>query len=216
MPSAKRDAEGARVSAPRAVGVGLAVGAAFAALGGCTATQPGQANAAAPGPTSAYRAPTNDPAAASLPPRPKDVPVAGVDPCALITAGQRAGLGVTAGVPGPPAVHGGRTCEYRFTGAVPGAVFTVAAVADAGIQTWLDPTLADNVRPASVGGFPALDITTKGTDLLQGCTTAVSVANGQMITVQLGLPPRGTTTAQSCARTNQVAAAALTTVQTLK
>jgi len=67
-----------------------------------------------------------------------------------------------------------------------------------------------------VSGFPALDITLRPPDLLQGCTTAVSVANGQMFTVNLGQPAKGTTTAQSCAKTEEVAGAVLATAQTLK
>jgi len=70
----------------------------------------------------------------------------------------------------------------------------------AGIQRYLDPNLADVIKAVSVNGFPALDITLKPPDLLQGCTTAVSMANGQMFTVNLGQPAGGTTTTQSCAR----------------
>lgn len=214
-----------RVGAPRGFGPGPAVDRMVAvvvsavvagALTACTTAEPGSAGAA--GTPSTYRAPTNDPGSVTLPPRPRDVPVRGVDPCTLLTAAQRPGLGVLAGTPGQAATQfpGATTCDYRSSDGTPGAVFAVSTVTGAGVAAWLDPTLADNVRQVSVGGFPALDATTKGTDLLHGCTTAVSVATGQMLTVQWGLPPRGTTTAQSCARTEQVAGAAMTTLQTAK
>jgi hypothetical protein len=42
------------------------------------------------------------------------------------------------------------------------------------------------------------------------------VANGQMFVVDLGQPARGTTTAKSCARTEQVADAVLATATSRK
>jgi hypothetical protein len=192
----------------------LAVGTAVTmmALAGCTTTQAGQATPAG----SAYQVPTNGAGAISLPPRPSDIPLTGVQPCTLLTPGQQTTLGVTAGVPGPPVqlLDNSPTCNFRFADRT--AEYTVAVDTVAGIQRYLDPALADVIKPVSVNGFPALDITVKPPDLLQGCTTAVSVANGQMFTVDLGQPARGTTTVQSCARTEQVAAAVLATAQTRK
>jgi hypothetical protein len=195
----------------------LAVGTAVTmmALGGCTTTQAGQATpAGAASPT--YQVPTNGAGAISLPPRPSDVPLTGVDPCTLLSTAQRTTLGVIPGVPGPPVqlLDNSPTCNFRFVDRT--AEYTVAVDTVAGIQRYLDPALADVIKPVSVNGFPALDITLKPPDLLQGCTTAVSVANGQMFTVELGQPARGTTTTQSCARTEQVAAAVLATAQTRK
>lgn len=186
-------------------------------LAACTSQQPGRATAAA-GVSSGYQAPTNGAAGISLPPRPSDLSLTGVDPCSLLTTAQQGGLGVRAGVPGPPAqlADNSPTCDFRFADHTPGAEYNVAVDTTEGIQLYLDPTLADDVRPVSVAGFPALDITLKPPDLLQGCTTAVSVASGQMFMVDLGEPARGTTIAQSCARTEQVAAAVLATAKTLK
>lgn len=194
----------------------LAVGTAVTmmALAGCTTSQAGQATPA----TSIYRVPTNGAGAISLPPRPSDIPLTGVDPCTLLTPAQQTTLGVTAGVPGLPAqlLDNSPTCNYRFADHTPGAEYTVAVDTVAGIQRYLDPNLADVIKAVSVNGFPALDITLRPPDLLQGCTTAVSVANGQMFTVNLGQPAGGTTTTQSCARTEQVAAAVLAAAQTRK
>jgi hypothetical protein len=198
-----------------AVAVGTAV--TMTVLAGCTTTQAGQAKpAGAASPT--YQVPTNGAGAITLPPRPSDVPLTGVDPCTLLTPAQQTTLDVTAGVPGLPAqlVDNSPTCNFRFADHTPGAEYTVAVDTVAGIQRYLDPALADIVKPVSVNGFPAVDSTLRPPDLLQGCTTAVSVANGQMFTVDLGQPARGTTTAQSCARTEQVAAAVLATAQTRK
>jgi hypothetical protein len=187
------------------------------ALAGCTTAQGGTAAPAdaRPRPTT-YQAPANGAVGVTLPPRPADVPLTGADPCALLTATQRKQLGVAQGVKGLPAqlVNNSPTCNFRLTGGLPGPEFNVAVDTTEGIQLFLNPQLANTVRQVSVHEFPALDITLKAPDLLQGCTTAVSVASGQMIVVNLGQPSSGTTTAQSCARTEQVAGAVLTTART--
>ncbi len=185
----------------------------MAVLAGCTATQPGQATATRRAPARTRRTPAVV-VEIALPPRPSDVPLAGMDPCSLLTAAQQAVLGVEAGRPGLPAqlADNSPTCNFRFADGTPGAEYNVAVDTTEGVQLYLDPNLAADVRQVSVGDFPALDVTLKAPDLLQGCTTAVSVANGQMFMVNLGQPPRGTTTAQSCAMTEKVAGAVLTTV----
>jgi hypothetical protein len=189
------------------------------AVAGCTTTQVGTPSAAGPAAprTSTYHAPTNGSAAISLPPRPADVPLTGVNPCSLLNAAQRGALGVIPGRPGLPAqlADNSPTCNYQLTDPLAGE-YNVAVDARSGIQLYLGPNLAADVRQVSVGGFPAVDVTLKPPDLLQGCTTVVSVANSQMFMVDFGQPPRGTTTAQSCARTETVADAVLTTARTLK
>lgn len=188
-------------------------------VAGCTSVAQGTATAAARVSTGpGYQAPTNGSAGISLPPRPTDVPLAGINPCSLLTRAQQATLGVDAGVTGLPAqlADNSPTCNFRFADNTPGAEYNVAVDTTEGIQLYLDPTVAANVRQVSVAGFPALDITLKPPDLLQGCTTAVSVADGQMFMVDLGAPPRGTTTAGSCASTERVAGAVLATAKTLK
>lgn len=186
------------------------------AISGCTTTQGGNAIPAAH--RSTYQVPTNGAGTITLPPRPHDVSLAGVNPCSLLTPAQQTTLAVTAGRPGPPAqlANNSPTCDFRFADHTPGAEYSIAVDTAEGIQLYLDPMLADVIEPATVSGFPALDITLRPPDLLQGCTTAVSVANGQMFTVNLGQPARGTTTAQSCAKTEEVAGAVLATAQTPK
>jgi hypothetical protein len=191
----------------------------MATLAGCTTTQQGAATVApSAGPPSTYQAPTDAVSDIALPPRPTDIPLTGVDPCSLLTPAQRATLGVAPGGKGLPAqlADNSPTCNFRFADGTPGAEYNVAVDTVEGIQLYLNPSLAANVTQVSVGEFPALDITLKAPDLLQGCTTAVSVANSQMFMVNLGQPARGTTTAQSCAMTEKVAAAVLTTARTLK
>jgi hypothetical protein len=190
----------------------------MATVAGCTTQAPGSpVSTLGPGPrASTYQPPVDGASDIQLPPRPSDVPLAGVDPCALLTAPQRTQLGVLAGQPGLPAqlADNSPTCNFRFADGTPGAEYNVAVDTTEGIQLYLNPSLAADVRQVSVGDFPALDVTLKAPDLLQGCSTAVSVANGQMFVVNLGQPPSGTTTAQSCASTEKVAAAVLSTART--
>ena len=195
----------------------MAVGMAAIAVTGCASTQTGRATPADPVSTP-YQVPTNDAANITLPPRPRDVPLTGVAPCTLLTEAQQAILAVGKGVPGPAAQleNNSPTCDFPFADHTPGAEYSIAVDTTTGIQLYLDPSLAVQLRQVTVNGFPALDITLRPPDLLQGCTTAVSVANGQMFTVNLGQPARGATTAQSCAKTEQVAGAVLATAQTLK
>jgi hypothetical protein len=189
----------------------------MATVAGCTSAQPGTATLPPPAThASSYPVPTNGGSDIALPPRPSDVPLAGVDPCSLLTAAQQARFGVLPGQPGLPAqlADNSPTCNFRFADGTPGAEYNVAVDTTEGIQLYLNPSLAAEVRQVSVGEFPAVDITLRAPDLLQGCTTAVSVANGQMFMVNLGQPPRGTTTAQSCALTEKVAGAVLATART--
>jgi hypothetical protein len=192
----------------------------MAAIAGCTTAQGGTATTAGQPPpgASAVPAPPDGPARITLPPRPVDVPLTGVDPCSLLTARQRGTLGLATGAHGLPdqLADNSPTCNFRLADPTSGVEYDVAVDTRNGIQLFLDPHLAANVRQVSVAGFPALDITLKPPDLLQGCTTAVSVAGGQMFMVNLGQPAEGTTTTQSCARTEQVADAVLTTARTLK
>ena len=150
----------------------------------------------------------------SLPPRPRNVPLTGVDPCSLLTRAQQARLGVDPGVEGQPDVNWhDPQCGFQLTdpGTLPS--YNVQTVTNAGIQYWLNPLLANNTKPVSIGGFPAVDVTSKAT-VANSCQTVVSVADGQMLIVQFDFPPTTTTAAQSCVNTEQVAQAAIATLQT--
>jgi hypothetical protein len=193
----------------------------MAAIAGCTLVQTGTPTAAGgrpAAPTTTFQVPPNGAEGITLPPRPADVPLTGVDPCSLLTAAQQPAFSLTPGVKGLPdqLADNSPTCDYRPAAVGSSAEISVAVDTSSGIELWLNPNLADHIQQVSVGGFPALDITLRPPDLLQGCTTAVSTAAGQMFMVQLGQPDQGATTTQSCARTEQVAAAVLTTARTPK
>jgi hypothetical protein len=186
-------------------------GLVVALLAACTAQQAGQATGS--GGASGTSAPVR-PSTLSLPPRPRNLPLTGIDPCSLLTATQQAKLGVDPGVEGHPDVNWHNPqCGFQLTdpGTLPS--YNVQTVTSAGIQFWLNPLLANNTTPVDIGGFPAVDVTSKA-KVADGCQTVVSVADGQMLIVQFDFPPTGTTATKSCVNTEQVAAAAVATLQT--
>jgi hypothetical protein len=198
----------------RRLGLPVAVAAAFA-VAGCTATASGQS---AP-PTTHGGVMTPAPpvsTALSLPPRPDSYPLNGIDPCELITPQQQATLKVDEGNRlADDQQFGQPVCAFRMQGAASVSDLVLTSVATEGVEFWSNPALADTVKPVSVAGFPAVDITSKA-QAGAACETAVSVNDGQMLLVNLGLPPVGTTRGQSCALTEQAGAAALATLQTVK
>ena len=179
-------------------------------LAGCSSTATGQAI------PSNSAGDSSGSTSISLPPRPKSIPLNGVDPCSLLTATQRAQFGIGDGkktIVG----HGetGSACAYNLTDINSGTGgFDVGVITSPGIEHWLNPNLIATVKQVTVAGFPAVNITNEGQ--ATGCDTAISVADGQMLEVDNGVVAQGLTSAQSCEKTNAVAEAAMATLQTLK
>jgi Protein of unknown function (DUF3558) len=130
-----------------------------------------------------------EPSGIQLPPRPRDVRIDGVDPCSLLTAEQRTGLGLD-GRPvfdlGPSDLYPGAdipACAIR--GYDPHAVTVgVSLVTTAGIELFTHGELAAEVRSAKLQGFPAvLAMPTRYSDW---CTVIVDVAPGQLLDIQFG------------------------------
>jgi hypothetical protein len=146
---------------------------AAALVAGCT-TVDGEAGAAAP-------------STIELPPRPRDVPIDGVDPCSLLTAEQRAELGLD-GRPlfdiRPSELYPGAdvpTCATR--GYEPRAVsVAVGIVTTAGIELFTSGKLSAEVRPVEVRGFPA--VVAVPSRFTEWCTAIVDVAPGQLLEIQ--------------------------------
>ena len=122
-----------------------------------------------------------------LPPRPREVRLDGVDPCSLLTAEQRAGLGFTS----TPAISKPYVALFRgdvptctMFSSSPGAVLLgVGTVTTAGIERWQDTSLAARVRPTAVAGFPA--VIALPTQSGAYCSVEVDVAPGQLLDVQI-------------------------------
>jgi hypothetical protein len=123
-----------------------------------------------------------------LPPRPREVRLDGVDPCTLLTAEQRAALGLTSQPrPSRPFVTLFRgdvpTCTMR--GGSPENVLLVSgAVTTAGVERWHEPDISADVRPTTIADFPGLVATPR--QFTDYCHVEVDVATGQLLDVQLG------------------------------
>ncbi|WP_219417883.1 DUF3558 domain-containing protein [Pseudonocardia nigra] len=152
--------------------------AAAALLGACTTDGPGQA-AAAPTPT----ATATGPIGLVLPPRPRELPLDGVDPCALLTPEQREMLGLndnSVRSTTTARVFAGPTCSIR--GDEPRAISVGFALAtDSGIEALTSPgTTTDEITPITVQGFPAILARPPIPDF---CSVDVDVAEGQFLDV---------------------------------
>lgn len=144
------------------------------------------------------RAVEGTPAAPSgvlLPPRPREVRLDGVDPCSLLTAEQRAGLGLTS------EPRASRPYVELFRGVVPtctmsgsttqSIILGIGTVTTVGIERWQQSDIAAEVSPTTVGGFPSL--VTEPAASSAYCGVEVDVAVRQVLDVQLldggGEPP---------------------------
>lgn len=108
----------------------------------------------------------------------------GVDPCAVVTAEQRAALGVerppTATDIDSPAFPGSPGCTYRVDSEEAG--FLVTPVASMGVGDYI-ATAQGTVTPTeiTIGGFPALQFVSTDAVGNTFCQVGVDVADGQLL-----------------------------------
>lgn len=158
------------------------------------------------------------PAPTAPPPRPREVRLDGVDPCSLLTAEQRAGLGFdgTPQLTEPYAeLFGGRvpTCTVTGLKREPIAV-GIGTVTSIGIERWRRGDIAADMRPTTVADFPAVVAVPRR--LTDYCSVEVDVAAGQLLDVQFsdggGEPPIPQD--ELCRRAGQVAEQLMTSLLT--
>lgn len=194
----------------RLLSVVLATG--VLALSGCGALRPeNAAETLAPPPEPVPLPPARSP---QLPPRPHELPLDSVDPCAVLTPAQRAQLGFDRG-PTPGSEEGfgdAATCSFRNSRA--NVATRLALVTIEGVEVWTSDTAQVDATPTVIAGFPALVIRTPGLDL--ACNVAVDVAEGQHIDVLYrddgSEPPPPLD--QLCAGATRVAEAVVTSLDT--
>jgi hypothetical protein len=158
-----------------------------------------------------------EPIGMQLPTRPREVRVDGVDPCSLLNAEQRAGLGLDArpvsdSAPSP-LYNGGEVPLCTIGGYTPRAVAVgLSVVATAGIELFTSGQLAAEVRPVQVRGFPA--VVAVPTRFTEYCSVIVDVAPGQLLDVQFRDGGRKPSIAQDqlCRDAEQVADVAMGTL----
>ncbi|MBV8933347.1 MAG: DUF3558 domain-containing protein [Kutzneria sp.] len=195
--------------------LGVVGAAVFAALAGTSCTS---ANGEQPTSTTAT-------SSVSIPSRPRDISLDNVDPCTLLTESQRAQLGISRMAQGPDETQTpAPTCAYQVRG--PGGnneggyTLGLSPESKRGINDWLNGNGTVNKRLISVSGFPAVQLISMNSkwDNPTGefCTTNVSTADGQELSMDLEPHGKSLTQPQMCDLSKQAAELALATLQTLK
>jgi len=175
------------------------------ALVGCTAE---------PQASSHKRAPVARPTTTtiSLPARPRDVRLDGVDPCRVLSPGQRDQLSLD-NAPSryvDAAFGNAQACTIRGTGS--GNVARLALVTTEDVHVWLDDNAQVSARPLTVAAFPALEVRTPGVET--ACDVDIGVADGQFLDVLFRDGGNATPLPQDtlCAAAQRVAEAAMTSL----
>jgi hypothetical protein len=185
---------------------GVWLGLVLMLVAGCTAVDGGPSGST----TSAERT------ALSLPPRPREVRLDGVEPCSLLTEQQRVELGLD-GKPSastkPSALFGGEETVCIFSGFNPRAVsIGVGVVTTAGVEIFASGKLDAEVTVVKVREFPAVRaVPTRFTDF---CSVLVDLAPGQLLDIQYANGGRKPPIPQGqlCEGAEQVASAATATL----
>lgn len=141
-----------------------------------TANEPG---VAMPAPISAP--PPTTTATPTLPPRPGNLLLDGVDPCTILTSSQRADLSLDT-TPTPytdEQFDKAKACGIR--GLDSGTVVRLALVLDMGVDVWLGDEAQVRTEPVRVAGWPALVVRTPGLD--DACNVEVDTSQTQFLDV---------------------------------
>ncbi|WP_307867748.1 DUF3558 domain-containing protein [Umezawaea beigongshangensis] len=156
---------------------GLLIALPALALVACTSTSPLSAAEQGESDSPAVTTTTTP----SLPPRPAEVLLTDVDPCAVLSESQRAQLSLD-GTPSPYVDEGlgnARACTMRSR--TSGNVVRLALITVQGVEVWLDENAQVEATPTTVAGYPALTVRTPGLDDV--CNVEVDVAEGQFLDV---------------------------------
>ncbi|GAA2842854.1 DUF3558 domain-containing protein [Crossiella cryophila] len=169
----------------------LAVGGLV--LAGCTGNGTAMTSSASPT--------TTTKAAATLPPRPKTIPVAGLDSCGVLTADQQQQLQVDRkprlSQPDQTDHLGNRSCSFDKSNQDPRFGLRVTPVPQEGAEVWLKGERNVKVKQVTAGGFGAVE--TRIGDNSTSCHVVVDVAPGQSLDVMgTALTKEAFTTDQTC------------------
>ena len=156
-------------------------------VSGCTTSLAGQPQPVSSTGRSSQGGSSSGAAATSLPPRPAELSVAGVDPCALLPPDQRASLEIDQ----PP--NRGNGTGDPLIGRTPLCSYSVAAWGAYGVQVsstftvaaWIEKTrnLAQENRVTSVAGYPA--VVTYAARESGGCIVLVDIAADSVLALTI-------------------------------
>jgi len=200
---------------------------AAGSLAACTSTEPGSPAVAGQGSSTDGPPPgtitTEQPGepTVAIPPRPKPLPLDGVEPCSLFPDSAQQQLKVTrARSRTTNDVYKAPECALDATAEGSDISYSAIAITTEGIGAWLDGKRTVTSKLVSVGGYAAVDYYPQGagasTDA-NGCSTSVDVADGQQLMIEvLPLDYGKFSQDQQCKMTEQAAALAVSTLQSTR
>lgn len=193
-----------------------AAAAVFAATmaTGCTSLEHGQPRAAQSATNAdSQQEPQQGP---QLPPRPRELPLRGIDPCTLLTDAQLDQLQVTSEPRPAPASNGGSECSLDADLAEPYYSYGIETITNVDVTAWLSGNkhkTSMRAEPTTVADFPALT-TFRAESTPTDCDTLVGVAHGQTLRVQMYLVSADAfSTRQLCDMSKQAATLAVQSLQ---
>ncbi len=185
----------------------------------CTKTEAGQS--APPQTTSTGSSQTGSQSpTTSIPPRPRELKLSGVDPCSLITQAQRTELKVDRTrnrSNGSQQYKGMPECVLSIEKQQPFYQYVVTAATNEGIEPWLSGKRNVEAKLTTVEGFAAATFWSRGArgTNADGCTIAIDVAAGQQLMVDTNNDGgHSFTLDQMCQRAQHAAQLAMQTLQT--
>jgi hypothetical protein len=195
------------------------------AVASCTKSEAGHAAPATTTESATSQQPPASSGAATptvtIPPRPRDLKLDGLEPCTLLTEPQLAQLNVTR-------TRKRASVSEHFKGMKECVLevrkeqfydISVMAATNEGTESWLTGKRNVEAKLTSVVGFAAATYWIRGASgtRTDGCTTSVDVADGQQLIVDTNNDAAHSfTLEQLCQRAEGAAALAMQTLQTLK
>jgi hypothetical protein len=201
----------------------------FAAVAGCTRSEAGQANPAEQTPSSPETASSTATTGSStpsptvtIPSRPRDLKLDGVEPCALFTDVQLGQLKideVRKSTNNSTQYKGMLKCVLSVNKQKPYTNYSVTLATNEGIAPWLSGKRNVDAKLGSVAGYPAATYWIKGGSGhdIDGCDTSVDVADGQQLMVDVNNDGQHSYALEElCQMAEKAAGFAVQTLQTVK
>jgi hypothetical protein len=124
--------------------------------------------------------PTSGPSVPQLPPRPREVPINGIDPCETLTSVQLRSLGVRFYSADPPTATLGPSCDWNHSPDEPVESYSVDINTRGGVELVFGQP---RVAVVEVAGFGALATPGRYSSGEHDCIINVDVASGQAVQV---------------------------------
>lgn len=182
-----------------------AAGLVLAAVSACSTNADGEPRAVG----------STESSAPQLPPRPSELDLTGLDPCAMLTPEQQTQLGfdIPPDLTTEPDRYGNDRCAYSRVQSEPRTSFSVKSVTQEDVTVYLDGSRNAEARVIEVAGFPTVEARLPGDE--RGCFVQVSTMEGQYLSVQYRtLRPEEENAQQVCGQAQRFAEMAMTTLLT--